>query len=375
MTKNQSLAKLSTSPLLTGDLVVVQEMLTANRDTAHLLTPFCRTQLAEIPPGYKVSIRSRMISPAKEAGETYKVPKSSKLALTKQGIMNLSLLAGVEWEDDVMHSTGETNDPNLVSYSAKAWVIEIDGQRRPFGDGYTLDLRDGSGMAVSYASAAELAQQRRNIHQMCRTKAKLRVLRVLLGIQDGYEPDEFRKPFIVLKMVPDVESITHPLLQLAHMIKVHNIGKEVFGFMNAQFQEGQLAQLSESASTMVQALNCAVQQPEQHPAPGRAARALNCAAQPPVEPKANLQLPPRPESSPTSRTEEDPLTPEEVAAMKAREDREALIMNVERLYVRKKGATRAEASPKRPPLTQLTNEELKSIEAHLAALVDVRDMI
>jgi hypothetical protein len=353
--QNQSLQLRST---VHQSLESVQKILNDNREKAHILTPFCRSKIPMIPPGwlvqthlYTISTRSAQVN-GKEVfpdEEVYRVPGSSKLALTKFGLWRLEQLAGVTWVNpETGKSTIETihtGDPLVYTYSVIGYMRDINGEMRSQSDGYTLDLRDGSPSAIAYTDK-QLPKARQNIAQVALTKAKLRALKGLLGIRQSYEPRELEKPFLIFKLAFDLESVmlgldpaTQKQILIAMVAKNMGLGSELFHLTDMgptptiQIDSSHNPQLPESA-------------PEELP--------------PPMDPESL----PTGESAPDNDKDQAYWT-----ARTARIDRIAT------LYLSKKGASRESISPNKPSLPNLNDDELAAIEEALSKLPDIQNLI
>lgn len=334
------------------DLESVQTELMAMRDKAHILTPFCRSAVPYIPEGWNVFIHQYTISLVQEEkdgkkefkdGEVYLIPDTGRLALTKIGLWRLEQLAGVSWEDpktgrSTIVRIDDGKDSLVCRYQATGYIRDIDGQVRSQSDGFGYDLRDDSPQAQSMTSKPkQLAQVRRNIEQQTITKAKLRVLRGLLGVQSSYKPHELLKPFVVLRMVFNIDAIDPAIknrLVTIMAAKQMGIEKEVFGLMKME---------ADQAKQLEAAMNPAM------PAP----------LPPVVEP---LQLN-DPSGAPEPTDVEPYIEPEETDSDRDYWiKRDQQIERIAKLYLSKKGKTREELSPGKPPLTMLPDAELTAIE-------------
>jgi|GEM_PF-2934619 hypothetical protein len=351
---------------LINDIEQLKSALVRYRDHAHILNPFCRTDVNFIPPGWKVSVRATMISTIEDSGEVFHFSKkSAKVALTTYALRRLQQLAGLKWlwtkkmDVDVLIDSGKVDkrgnpimipDPRVVQYQACAQIMDLDGTYRELTDGYHLDLRDDTDQAKSYSSELELAQARKNIDQLAFTKARNRVIRGILGIQSSYKPEELQRPFVILKMVPDM-NVDNKLIQLALQAKALQVEDIVFGYLRAGIDEDKARHMLEAGDLR----------------PGMQIPTL-----PPVRVDEPLNLPPLPEEE---EEEQRRQTEADLAALEAREARDALIRRIEDLYTAKKGMSRSQLSPDKPPLEDLSDESLRQIEAALGKLPALRDLI
>lgn len=326
--------------IVTKSIDKLKTVMTAYKDKAYLLSPFSKTTLESIPRGYELSIRSRMISPLDDVGEIYTLegdkdnpdPKD-KVALTKQGLQALGQLAGIEWTACNRTDDGKTR--NKCSYQAWGSVTDADGTTRTVPGSSELDLTDDGERAKKILSGKfpkpkQLAQQRANITQLCETSAKNRAIRELLGIASSYRRSDLSKPFIILKL-NYIANMDNPLIQAMLVAKHLGATKELFGIIQA------------SQASFVQ----------------------NHTDVPQIEAPAQVQsLPPAPESH--GETEVLPTVEEAKPAF----DKDAAIQRIQQLYLKKKGTTRTQLSPGKPPLADLPEDQLTKLENALKQLPD-----
>lgn len=352
MAENQALTLRSK---VTHDLAIIQQDLLAMRNQAHILTPFCRSSIPYIPEGWQVFIHQYTLSLEHNEkmefkdGEIYYIRENGQYALTKIGLWRLEQLAGVTWEDP---KTGKSTvvriddgkDPLICRYQATGYIRDIDGQLRSQSDGFGYDLRDDSPQSRALSEKPKnLARLRQNIEQQTITKAKLRVLRSLLGVKSSYKLEELQKPFVVLRMAFNIDAIDPAVknkLVTIMAAKQMGIEKEVFGLMAMEADQ---------------------------------ARQLEAAM-------SNMQLPPPTTQVPVNQTlvDENPV-PEPAPESPSDEDiereywikRDQQIERISKLYLAKKGKSREELSPGRPPLIQLPDSELSSIEDSLSKMPDL----
>jgi hypothetical protein len=346
MASNQALALRS---MVTHDLETIQNELMAARDKAHILTPFCRSAVPYLPQGWNVFIHQYTISRKQnDKGEyidqeLYPIKGTRKVGLTKIGLWRLEQLAGVSWEDpktgaSTIHRVDDGKDSHVCRYQATGYIRDIDGQIRSQSDGFGYDLREDSPQALGMAGHPEqLAKLRQNIEQQTITKAKLRVLRALLGVQTSYYPEEMDKPFVVLRMAFNIDSIDpankNKLLTIM-AAKQMGIENELFKVMRLE---------ADTASAIEAAQN------PQFP-----------------EPMPPVALPP-PNTTPLEE-----LDPDEIAEREYWKQRDAQIERITKYYLSKKGKTREELSPGRPGLSELNDGELKAIEDSFSKLPDLQ---
>jgi hypothetical protein len=331
---NESLVPQSRQDVaIAHQLEEVKQTLIKWRDKAHLLTPFCRTPVNEIPEGWKVSFRSRVISTKEEDGEVYLVKGTGRYALTKLGLVRLDGLAGVE--DWKVWRVDDTKTRHLCIFKASAQITDVDGTVRKYQDGYTLDLRDDSEQA-KVRTPDQLSKDRQNIDQLAASKAKNRVRRELLGLQSSYKKEDLEKPFIILRMVYQYNS-SDPVINRLLAAKQLGLEKELFSMMQA----------------------------ERQPIPSLGDETMP-AGLPPAAEEVPIEVEPIPGEEP-----QPDLDPDEIAALQKEEARAAKIKTINELYLAKKGKSRAELSPTKPALEKLEDNMLDQIEAQLRLLSDL----
>jgi hypothetical protein len=360
---SQSIAKRS---VVARNLETVEAVLQAARKFGHILTPFCRSAIPQIPNGWDVYFHQYTLDLQQDQKgnflekEVYRIEGTSDYALTKIGLWKLEQLAGVSWEDpNTGRSTIRRVDepmkdengrefyhPHICRYQATGYIRDIDGQIRTSSDGFGYDLRDGSPMAESLKDKPkQLAQLRKNIEQQVLTKAKLRVLRSLLGLKSSYKLDELKKPFVVLKMSFNLDTLDPEVrkqLDTIQAAKQMGIEKELFSLWTGK-ESNQLRQIDTDIKTKSLPVQPPVVEPLELPAV--------------AEPE--LELP-----------EDGGTTDEEINAYY--DAREAQIARIEELYLAKTGKTREQLSPDKEPLEMLQESELKAIEDALSKKPDLK---
>lgn len=180
------------------------QALVANRDKVHLLTSFASTEFSEdiVAPGFKPSLRIMTVDPDPTHGEVYaSLDRRGELALTKIALDKLAHLAGIEWSD--VSKVDDGTNPCYAHYKAKGTMLDIDGTERVVELSRPINLTDGSPEAKAM-TPAQLAKARQNISMLSESKCKNRVIRTLLGLPQSFRPAELQKPFMVLKIVPDM---------------------------------------------------------------------------------------------------------------------------------------------------------------------------
>lgn len=197
----------------------LNQALVSQRDKAHLLTPYARTDFGVIARGFVPSLRTTYIDADPKNGEVYESwERKGELALTKIGLTKLGQLGGVVWVESVR--TDDRQDPHLAEFHAEGKIQDIDGTWHNAQCTRTVNLNDDSPEALKMKEN-ELKKARQNIAALAETKAKNRVLRELFGLQQSYRPEEFKKPFVVLKLAPDMEDP-----EVRRMVQAQQLGLE-----------------------------------------------------------------------------------------------------------------------------------------------------
>lgn len=148
---------------------------------------------------------------------------------TKQGLMKLSVCAGVIWSVTESRRIDNGADRNYCAYRAVGGLRKADGQPVFFSADYDIDLevieeelreqyekkalaKDKEGKPfhptkekqkeyVDYCVKRDLLQKRKNKLKLCEAGAMNRVLRSLLGIKQAYTAQELKKPFVMVRIV------------------------------------------------------------------------------------------------------------------------------------------------------------------------------
>lgn len=153
--------------------------------------------------------------------ETYKLPGSSKLGLSKQALQRIAAAAGLSWMPSESRRLDDGSDPHYCHYQAVALRRNFDGSTATLMAAKIMDLREGSAQVESMVSKSDskaarggaadsravglekvrkqLVEMRLHILGHAETKAQLRVIRSL-GIATGYDEETLRKPFVVVSV-------------------------------------------------------------------------------------------------------------------------------------------------------------------------------
>lgn len=190
-----------------ADVTRLRGALSVAAENCNLLGP--EMQIDRVPDDYAVSLRVVRL-PADLAGDSNGVwykQEGGKLALHYSALNILAQAAGITWLAVNHERMGE---PLLWRVVAKARCRLFDGTFREEIASREVDLRDGSALAKSIKSPAQLAKMRAVGAEQCESKAKARVIRALLGLRSSYTVAEARRPFVVptlLYMPPNTPEI------------------------------------------------------------------------------------------------------------------------------------------------------------------------
>jgi hypothetical protein len=218
--------------------------LVANSDKCHILTPFTQLMMKDdqFPEWIKPSLRTIYVSARYDEktktypdGEVYESwEKRGEVALTKLALDKLALVAGIEWVQ--CRRVDDTLDPNKATYYAEGRILLSDGTHHTEPSSKSINLNDGSPEAeVMKNKPAQLAGARKNISALAESKAKNRVIRTLLGLKQSYKPDELNKPFMIVKIIPDMN---HP--DIRRMVQAQMLGLEKYLFVQPEQREEQM---------------------------------------------------------------------------------------------------------------------------------------
>ncbi len=153
--------------------------------------------------------------------ETYRLPGSSKLGLSKQALQRIAAAAGLSWMPSESRRLDDGSDPHYCHYRAVAMRKNFDGSLAMLMAEKVMDLREGSAQVESMVSKSDskaarggtadsrtaglekvrkqLVETRLHILGHAETKAQLRVIRSL-GIATGYDEATLQKPFVVVSV-------------------------------------------------------------------------------------------------------------------------------------------------------------------------------
>lgn len=285
----------------------------------HLLVPF--QNLDNIPAFCKISERWVRISSDLNDREVYQDRRAGgRLSLTKVGLIKIERAAGITWIPEQCGRIDHGTDPHYCQYRATLRIRDADGSYRTVTGEKEVDLREGSPQ-IAGMKPGDLANQRHHIQSLCETKAKLRAVRQAVGLQHAYSKEELERPFVVMTMT------THPPED------------------NPFVQQLAAAQSFGSERALYDAW---------------AAKARVEPGELPAQPDAPMIE----SGEPPPELGGPPATPEEDLK------RKAMVQRIGLLYVQKTGKTRAQMSPGKPPLGELSDEQLEKLREWLEAKPD-----
>lgn len=161
--------------------------------------------VAAIPEGCALAF-SAVVIDAKH--DTYPIPGSSKVGLTKPALDRIKGALGVRPIPQQCGQIDDGSDQWFVQYVWNGYYRDLDGTIVPLIGEKKIDLREGSALVTNLRriaakrgrdAADEIAQTRSFILEHASTKARLRAIRSL-GIKTSYEPAELAKPFVAVRL-------------------------------------------------------------------------------------------------------------------------------------------------------------------------------
>jgi hypothetical protein len=188
----------------------VNGRLTFAAEKCHLVSP--STNCNGLPEGCSVAFS---IIHVDADNETY--PVGGKLGLARVALDRIAAAAGISWDANASHRTDDGRDPRYCAWVAVGRTMQLDGLIIQLVGSKEMDLRDGSPQVAGLreqvdnknkrrkpgdklASAdGQIREMRLHVAQHAETKARLRAIRSL-GIRSAYNPEELRKPFVVVRL-------------------------------------------------------------------------------------------------------------------------------------------------------------------------------
>jgi len=218
---------------------------------ANLLTS--ATTLDTLPPGCSLTLGKLDVYGDPSDGMVYKQKKDpteggpDRFSLGGGALKKLALLANIKYLDHkpefLPGNPGYRDEYGKYPYGPphpffQRWTCrgtreELDGSVLDKTEEKTVDLRDGSPEA-SIQSDKQLARSRVNIEQATKTKAKYRLVRVLLGLNDAYTQVQLSKSFVVVRLYRHGNYVTgnaefDSQIKMLNYLRVHQANLLLFG--------------------------------------------------------------------------------------------------------------------------------------------------
>lgn len=206
-------------PRLYSDLAELKEAFEYAREHAILLSPVMA--MDAIPAMHSVSLRIVHINPDIKGGDIYvqgddeggdsKAPltEDSEVSLTKVALDRITGAAGINWDLILSGRLDDRSEPDYCLFRAVGTMKDFDGTVRQIGAERDIDLRNGSPTIKGW-SEKRLKKAREYLHPMTESKARNRAIRQALAIRGKYRISDLRKPFVVPRLVFDVNRIEDP---------------------------------------------------------------------------------------------------------------------------------------------------------------------
>ena len=206
----------------TGDVPTLQRALEEGSKQGHLVSP--ATSCGSLPEGFEVAISAVKIDTTPASKETYAIPGSGGLGLSKVSLDKIAGAAGVSWDPVMSRRLDDGSDPHYCRFQVVGRYRHFDSQWVTIMATKEMDLRDGSAQVEAmwdrYRSSKEkwdsgqrgersyppkeptgqISEMRLHIESHAETKARLRAIRSL-GIKTSYTAQELAKPFVVAKLM------------------------------------------------------------------------------------------------------------------------------------------------------------------------------
>jgi len=185
------------------------------------------------------------LSPDPKDGDVYYHFESKLYPIAKQGLMKLSVCAGLAWDPMQTKRVDDRKDRNYIAYQAVGGVRKTDGSMVWFKAEYDLDFEvieeelragyerkardsgekltsdDDRKRYVDFCVNRDLLHKRKHKIALAESGAMNRVVRSLLGLKAGYTKQELGKPFVVARIVfkPDYSDPQIRRLMIQESIK------------------------------------------------------------------------------------------------------------------------------------------------------------
>lgn len=179
---------------------------------------FPATALDNMPPMHKPSPTVIRVDTAAISKDTYQIPGSDQLGLSKHVLLKMLTAAGCSWRTRKLTTDSDLDN---IRWVAEIWRRLPDGTFQQ-GQGskawsWQKCLDDFVRKAVQKPKQSETEAQaeqrgkknalqyREFADEQTETKALLRAARAILNIKTSYAAQELQKPFLFLKVVPDLD--------------------------------------------------------------------------------------------------------------------------------------------------------------------------
>jgi hypothetical protein len=197
---------------------------------ANLLSPVVR--IDHIPAMHSVSLRMVVLNPQPPdnqgrggGGDVYlpDLSRPGEFALTKVALDKVAAAAGISWDPILSGRMDDSSDTQYARFRAAGWITDFDGSRRCISAEREMDLREGSATAAAWQAKGwnrRLEMAREFILPQVESKARNRAIRQALAIKSKYTAEEIARPFVVPKLVLDLDQISDPEIRTAVALKI-----------------------------------------------------------------------------------------------------------------------------------------------------------
>lgn len=199
--------------------------------------------VTSLPPLHKVATELVYLDPNPKGLDCYEI-YGAGLCLSATAIQRIANAAGVEYLRS--ERIDDRSDPDVIQWRAVAQWTGLDGVTREEPDNYGLDFGarwedararawKGNKAVKTEAEAkqradAEVRQMRIHGMQRAETGAKSRAAAKLLGLKrGGWTPEQLARPFLVTKIVPDIDYANDPMARAMLIAKHTGLAKLAFG--------------------------------------------------------------------------------------------------------------------------------------------------
>lgn len=208
---------------------ISKELELYKKEGANLLMP--STSIAGLSEWHAPVVEKVFLSSNPDDGDVYPHDNTDdegngkkKFRLSKQGLMKLSVCAGVIWSVEQSRRLDNGSNRDYCAYRAVGGLRKADGQPIFFSAEYDMDFEvieeelRGSYEAkankykkdktaadkaayVDFCVKRDLLQKRKHKVKLCEAGAMNRVIRELLGLKNAYTATELQKPFVMARII------------------------------------------------------------------------------------------------------------------------------------------------------------------------------